>query len=110
MKLCSYCKYDENPKYVDYCIRCRSSLREGDYSELPPRFKIDLETRSIIHCNTCYLDLHQKISQIKFEWVSNDEGILSCPVHGRWLASGKGAGSKTDYQKWVGYRRELGLD
>ena len=85
----SGCTYDENPNYVDFCVRCLGALRKhSDDTTIRPLFhtsNLDEKTRTTVHCMLCWLNLHHKISPIKFEWVSNDVGILRCPVHGKWI-------------------------
>tara|TARA_B100001123_G_C14885789_1_gene857806 strand:+ start:231 stop:614 length:384 start_codon:yes stop_codon:yes gene_type:complete len=94
MKNCTHCSNNEIPDYVDYCNRCRGALNEyPDGTRTCPRFGIANlnafpETRTTVHCNNCFGLRHYKISQVTFEWISNDVGVFRCPEHGRWLAEG----------------------
>ena len=95
----SGCTYDENPNYVDFCIKCRGALREyPDGTDMCPRFgltNLDEKSRTTVHCMNCWSELHHKISPIKFEWISNDIGILRCSVHGKWVPY------KEEYEKFL---------
>ena len=60
---------------------------------------LDEKTRTTVYCNLCWLNLHHKISPIKFEWVSNDVGILRCPVHGKWIPKPE------EYKKFLNFQK-----